>query len=141
MVLLFQEFFQLFIRRFQGGGGFLNLFHEKAGRDVDADDITKILLERPIRNVTPAFQIGGERDHIGTEESGFFDIFGKFDVVVALAVLAPVHQLLIFRDAKRFFDEFGSGESQRTRITSHSAWVILTFFISKLQDEIHIFFM
>ncbi len=29
-----------------------------------------------------------------------------FDVMVTLAVLAPVHQLLIFRDDKRLCDEF-----------------------------------
>ena len=51
------------------------------------------------------FQIGSKSDHIFAEESRFFDGFGQADVVIALAVFAPIHQLLILGNEYGFFDE------------------------------------
>ena len=82
------------------------MFLDGPSRHVDADNVTEIVLERPVRNVAASFEIGGQRDHVRSEEPGFFNRLGQRDVMVTLAVLASVHQLVIFRDDKRLCDEF-----------------------------------
>jgi len=78
MILLFQEFFKFLVRRLERYGHFFDLFDKKAGRKINPDAIAKILLECAIRNVTPPFEIGGQGDHVGTEESGLFRMNYEF---------------------------------------------------------------
>ena len=59
VILPFQEFGKLFVRRPERGRGLLYLLHQEPGRDVNTDDVTEILLESAVGNVTPAFEIGG----------------------------------------------------------------------------------
>ena len=106
MTLSFQKFFQLFIRRLERRRCFCDLFDEKARTDIDADDVTKILLQRSVRNVASAFEISGQCDHVRSEETGFFDLGRQSDIMVTLTVFAPIHELLIFGDEKRLLDEF-----------------------------------
>ena len=113
MALPFQKFRKLFIRRLECRRCFFDLLDEKPRADIDADDIAKILLERAIRNVTSAFEIRGQRDHLRPEEAGFFDFVRQGDVVITLAMPAPIHELLILRDEERFFDEFDLRDFRR----------------------------
>jgi len=106
MILLFQKFFKFLVRRLESDGHFFDLFHEKAGRKINPDTITKVFLERSIRNVTPTFEIGGECGHVWPEQSGFFDVVRQLAVVPTLTMFAPIHELMIFCSEKWFFDKF-----------------------------------
>jgi len=78
MILLFQKFFKFLVRRLERGRHFFDLFDEKTRRKINPDAIAKIFLERPIRNMTPTFEIGGEGDHVRTEQSCLFRMNYEF---------------------------------------------------------------
>src|SRR5215469_11067501 len=105
MTLLLQKLRKFIVRRLESGGNFFDLFRKKTGRDVNTHDITEVFFQCTIGGMNTSLEITCQGGHVRSEETGFFDFFGQANVMIAFALLAPIHQLLIFGDVDRFFDE------------------------------------
>jgi hypothetical protein len=55
----------------------LDLLREKACRNINLQDIVKVIFQSAIGHVSPTFEVSGQSGQVRSKKTGFFNGFGN----------------------------------------------------------------